>query len=304
MKDETTSPANLCVYTALLGGYERLNEQPTAPRSKVPFLCLTDDPKLRSDSWQTRLVTPLFEMDPVRSQRDLKLRPHLHLPEFDFSIYIDNAVLLTETPEKIFERYAAQPGFSLPRHSFRETVLDEFLEVAKRGFDDPSRVFEQLNHYSLLYPEVLEQAPYWGGILIRDHRDPEVRAMLDIWFAQVLRYSRRDQLSVNVAFRLAGLTPAVIDIDNWGSWFHSWPHTPGRNREKRTLSPAVSFSPPAARVRQLEQQLAEAERQREEMLSSDAWRVGRRVDAMAQRHPRLMGLARGAARKLARKRGG
>ncbi|OFV82116.1 MAG: hypothetical protein A2W26_06325 [Acidobacteria bacterium RBG_16_64_8] len=293
----------MCVYTALLGGYERLNEQPAASRSKIPFLCLTDDPLMRSDSWQMRPVSPLFSMDPVRSQRDFKLRPHLHLPDFDLSIYIDNSVLLTEAPERIMERHLPASGFAIPRHSDHVSVLDEFLEVAKRGYDDPSRIFEQLNHYSFVCPEVLAEQPYWAGILLRDHHRPEARAVLETWYAHVLRYSRRDQLSINAAFRLTGFTPDAMDIDNWSSWFHTWPHTPGRDRGKGSLDPAASFGPPVARVRQLERQLAEAERLHKEMMSSDAWRIGKRLVEGADRHPRLAGPVLRAARLLTGRKG-
>lgn len=292
----------LCVYTALLGDYERLNEQPMARQSSVPFICFTDDPGLHSDTWQIRLVAPLFDLDPVRSQRDLKLRPHVHLPEFEISLYIDNAVVLSEPPERIFERYSPSKGFWLAKHSFRESVLDEFLTVTRRGLDDQSRVFEQLNHYTLRCPELLEERQYWGGILLRDHRDTKVRAMLDIWYANVLRYSRRDQLSINLAFRQAGLTPEIMDIDNYSSWFHSWPHAPGRDREKGVLAPAVSFSPPVARVRQLEKELAESRQQRKEMESSVDWRIGQWLARSASSHPLLAGLLVGLLRRLFRKK--
>jgi hypothetical protein len=264
-----------CVYTALLGGYENLNEQPMARQSKIPFLCLTDDPDLRSDTWQMRVVAPAFVMDYARSQRDFKLRPHIHLPEFDLSLYIDNAVLLTQPPEKIFERYPLKAGFGLAKHSFHDSLLVEFLEVAKRGLDDQGRVFEQLNHYSLACPEILDERHYWGGILLRDHRDPKVRAMLEVWYANVLRYSRRDQLSVNMAFRQAGLTPDVMDIDNLASWFHAWPITVGRARDRGQVSSVVPFGPQVARIRELEQQLAESQRLQE--LSSVPGRIGGRL---------------------------
>jgi hypothetical protein len=285
--DAGAESPRLCVYTALLGSYERLNEQPVASRSKIPFLCLTDDPQLRSGSWQMRSVSPVFSMDPVRSQRDFKLRPYLHLPDFDLSIYIDNSVLLTEPPERIMERYLPASGLAIPSHSDHISVLDEFLEVAKRGYDDQSRIFEQLNHYSFVCPEVLAERPYWAGILLRDHRKPEVQAVLETWYAHVLRYSRRDQLSVNAAFRLTGFTPDAIEIDNWSSWFHTWPHTPERDRGKGSRDPAASFSPPVARIRQLEQQLAEAERLHKQMMSSDAWCIGKRLVDGADRHPQL-----------------
>ena len=47
-----------CVYATLLGQYEELNELSAALVSGIPFTCLTDDPKLRSATWQIRLVDP------------------------------------------------------------------------------------------------------------------------------------------------------------------------------------------------------------------------------------------------------
>lgn len=285
---DTTTP-KLCVYTALLGGYENLNPQPVARQSKVPFICFTDDPELRSETWQIRLVTPMFGMDPARSQRDFKLRPHLHLPEFEASLYIDNAVVLSRPPEHIIKEYDPSKGFWLARHSFRESVLDEFVTVARQGLDDQGRIFEQLNHYTIQWPELLQEGLYWGGILLRNHLDDKVRAMLDIWYANVLRYSRRDQLSINLAFRQAGLAPEIMDIDNHESWFHSWPHAPARDYKKGTLDPSVSFSPPVARVRQLELVLADTERRHKDALeSSDDWRIGHWLVHAAGRHPLLL----------------
>jgi hypothetical protein len=246
-----------CVYTTLTGDYERLNEQPMAAQSAMPFICLTDDPDLKSGTWQIRRVAPLFGMDPIRSQRDLKIRPHIHVRDFDASLYIDNTVLLTQPPESVFERLFPASGFAVPRHSFRESVLDEFLEVARLGYDDQGRIFEQLNHYAVDCPGVLQDHPYWTGLLLRDHRNPAVQAMLEIWMAHVHRYSRRDQLSIVTAFRQAGLTPDALDIDNHSSWFHTWPHSQGRDREQGMRLPSTSFSPPVAQIRRLELTVAE-----------------------------------------------
>jgi hypothetical protein len=285
--DKRVEPPRLCVYTALMGGYEELNKQQMALESEIPFICLTDDPDLRSETWQTRVVPRVLSMDPGRSQRDYKMRPHVHLSDFDVTLYIDNSVLLTQPPEQVFERYSSASAFCLSRNSYQATVLEEFLEVVKQGLDDQSRVFEQLNHYSLECPEVLEERPYWGGILLRDHRDPQVRAVLDRWYAHVLRYSRRDQLSVNAAFRQSGLTPLVMDIDNLSSWFHSWPHIVGRYKSKD--APAATPGLPVSVVLALEQRMADMERLHKQLSASEAWRVGSRLTAGAKEHPFLVG---------------
>ena len=246
-----------CVYTALIGDYEDLNEQPVSKQSNIPFICFTDSETLTSDSWEVRKIDPLFGMDPIRSQRDIKIRPHRFLDEYDVSIYIDNSILLTETPEKILESYYKNLPFCLAKHSFRNKVIDEFLLVVKFGLDDSMRVFEQLNHYMLLYPKIMQNQPLWGGFLLRDHRNPLVREMGERWAAHVNRYSRRDQLSMNVCFAECGLEPQVITIDLYKSWFHSWPHTPRRDQNKGPRDITLSYLLPDARQRQLEIMLYE-----------------------------------------------
>ena len=248
-----------CVYTTLIGGYEELNEQPIVSSSNLPFICLTDDPDLRSETWDCRWVQPLFPQDPIRSQRELKLRPHIHLPEFASSVYIDNSIVLKKPPEELLRLAGPNFDFCLPLHSFRETLLDEFMEVATLALDDASRIFEQLNHYLLTYPDALGERPFWTGMMVRDHRSDRVRSMLEIWTSHVMRYSRRDQLSVNVAFQTAELRPKSFQLDNFTSDIHTWPHTTGRERHRGTRNVAISLMPAVARARLAEQRLMKYE---------------------------------------------
>jgi hypothetical protein len=222
-----------CVYTSVTGGYERLSEQPLARRSGIPFICLSDDPKLTSSTWTVRRFRPPFGADHVRNQRAAKLLPHRVLPDFDVSLYIDNSVLLRVPPERLFETFDLAAGLCLPQHGTHATLLDEFLAVACDGLDDFDRISEQLGHYARVAPKVLERRPYWNAILMRDHRVGKVRAAMELWFAHVLRYSRRDQLSAPFAFARVGLSPTVLPIHNGHSWFHSWPHAAARDHGAR-----------------------------------------------------------------------
>jgi hypothetical protein len=171
----------------------------------------------------------------------------------------------------------------MPPHSIRDTVLDEFLEVLRLGLDENSRIFEQLNHYLLNCPEVLEERPWWAGFMVRDHRNLQLREALEIWTLHVMRYARRDQLSANVAFRAAGIQPLPLPIDHSESEFHSWPHARARDHRRGERDPTVSLMPLAARLRLAENRLQAYETDREQLvklslaheriLSSTSWRL-------------------------------
>jgi FkbM family methyltransferase len=267
---ERTMHENSCVYTCLIGRYEKLNEQPVAVRSVIPFICLTDDHDLTSDTWRIVHVDPMFKLDQVRSQRILKLLPHCCLPDFDHSLYIDNSVILSARPEEIFARYFASTVFALPMHSFRERVIDEFSAVA--GLDDEVRISEQLANYEATYPDILLQQPYWTAILMRSHRSELVCNAMGEWAAHVLRYSRRDQLSANFAFWQAGISPLRFDIDNFVSWFHSWPATADRDHTVRTYRSAHANSPkPMALGTAIRHALAAQMRRLDAMIPSRHW---------------------------------
>ena len=225
----------LCVYTTLIGDYERLNEQPVATGSKIDFICFTDNGDLKSKTWKVVKIDPTFVKDPVRSQRIIKLSPHDFCEGYDTSLYIDNSVILSAKPEDIFEQYKEHWDFLLPTHSFRDSLVDEFRETVRLSLDDPNCIDEQLAHYRDTDLNCLSEKPYWSGIQIRRHTNSYTRRALRFWLAQVLRYSRRDQLSANYAFRQVGVAPHRLNIDTFSSWFHAWPVCSERKNEIRTF---------------------------------------------------------------------
>lgn len=254
---------SICVFTAVFGRYDSIVEQPVAQRSGARFVCFTDDPALTSETWEIRLVEPTFAADPVRSARMQKiLGPHV---DFDFtvSLYIDASVRLRATPEELVAAWLTDDvDMALPVHSYRENLIDEFDEVIRLNYDDRARVYEQLSDYAEASPDVLEARPHWTAILIRRNREPVARAMR-VWADHVLRYSRRDQLSVMAA--LGGdIAYRSIDIDNFGSPFHQWPVIEGR-RIAQGKAPVVPPGPTLVELRRAHRRADELEKTVEEL---------------------------------------
>jgi hypothetical protein len=276
------------VYTALFGDYEVLTEQPIASEGGTDFVCFTDNPDLRSTTWDVRVVEPLLPADPVRSSRWPKIMPHRVLPEYERSLYIDNSVLLLAPPGDLF-RHLVPDGFDMGvfGHSFRRCLDDEFDAVLLGAHDAPLRVHEQRSHYRQLHGDRLDQPVTSNGILARHHHRPVVVAAMEQWMAHVLRYSRRDQLSSPVTVgNHPGLELHVATGDNYGTPFHRWPVVASRNRE-RTLpfDPAEQLVVENAALRR---QLAALEAELAATRATWSWRVTtplRRVRT-ASRRPR------------------
>lgn len=227
-----------CIYTCLLGGYEELTPQPAFAGDGMDRILFTDDPTLRSEHWDVRVIRPALPADPGRSVRRLKILAHEALADYGASLYIDNSVQLKVEPSRLLaELLPAGVRWACVQHSYRGAVEDEAEVVAKmRHLDVAARVAEQIEHYRLIMPEALSAQTLWGGMLARRHTDPLVREVQTIWWEQVLRYSRRDQVSLPYALLAAGLVPTLHRFDNRESDYHLWPVVKGRD-PYRALGP-------------------------------------------------------------------
>lgn len=247
------------VYRALIGGYEELREEDVARDSDVPFICFTDDSTLTSKTWEVVQVEPRVPHDSTRSARALKILGHPVLEDYDETLWIDNTVALTRPPDALFDEWLADAEVAAPLHSFRSSVLAEAEAVLDAGLDDCARVYEQLSHYLASDGDVLEENPHWTGMLARRRTDRSDAAMT-AWWEQVLRYSRRDQLSFVPVMRRHGVRLGSLPVDSHHSRWHEWPRAEGRDRTRLGSGLRESLRPPAARIGVLQQALDETER--------------------------------------------
>lgn len=213
---------SLTVITAVIGGYESLREQPVAAVSDARFVCYTDDPDLASETWEVRQIDPFWPGDPVRSARRVKILSHAYLDDDEDSLWIDNSIELKRRPEDLFAHLIGRGLVGMFWHSHRDCLDSEFSVVSRQSLDSCARVSEQREYYRSVVPELLEIRPYWTAIVARRGRSSAVHQAMEIWYAHVQRFSRRDQLSVGPA--LAGLAERLVltEGDNFSSPWHEW----------------------------------------------------------------------------------
>lgn len=233
------------VYRALIGGYEQLREEEVAREPDLPFICFTDDPHLTSDTWEVVLVERRLPRDATRSARALKIIGHPVLDDYDETLWVDNTVALVKAPDDLFDDWLSDADVAAPLHSYRTSVLAEAEAVIDGGLDDFTRVYEQVAHHLMDDSGVLEENPHWTGMLAR-RRTPVTDAAMQTWWEQVLRHSRRDQLSFVPAMRAHDVRLRSLPVDSHESPGTSGPERPGGTRSGRARDCATCCARPQA----------------------------------------------------------
>jgi len=187
------------LYTSMTAGYDALNEIPR-PAENWDFICYTDNPDIKSDTWQIRELNNELKLDPVRLSRLVKINNHLVDSGYDLSVYVD-ANFKIRGDLDTFIAHVLPPGqsFAMQLHPFNSSLREELELCIRVGKDDKDLLQKQYhhyvedNHFTDPYPHVA------AGMIVRRSGKEEIRKLMETWFEQVLSWSRRDQMAFNFA---------------------------------------------------------------------------------------------------------
>ncbi len=222
----------LAIYTVLIGEKEGLNDPLQIVGQKfesdldIDFYCLTDNINLESKTWRICYYShPLI--NPEKSSRYPKARPDVFFPDYEYSIYIDNTVVLKRVPQYKDIENSILKGF---RHPWRSNPIDEADIVVKSGLDDSKTVVEQMKFYEK--EKSISQINYLsvGTVIVRNHKDFKVIKFGQLWWEQILLHSKRDQLSLDLCAKEAGCPMEYYEGDKISNDLFLWPVIPNGHR--------------------------------------------------------------------------
>ncbi len=240
----TTNRSKKVVFTVLFGDYETLNEQSCANREEIDFICLTDSSILSSSTWKVIRVATTG-LDAVRESRQPKILAHEYLgADYDESLYIDNTVILKKDPADIFLNFLpVGTDLCCFQHPWRNCLYQEAEVIKAERIDDVDRVNKQINYYRQMgYPT--NNGLIAGTFLLRRHNSESVVKTMEFWFEQVLRYSKRDQLSFNFSAWVCKFKFVTINLNLTNNLLMQWPVYNNRRTMKAQVVPsenAASF---------------------------------------------------------------
>ncbi|MCK4349583.1 MAG: DUF616 domain-containing protein [Candidatus Krumholzibacteria bacterium] len=221
----------IAVYTAVFGGYEGLVPQPRI--DGIEYICFTDMP-VRSRCWEVRVVEP-EHADATRNAREYKMLPHKYLADFETSVWMDaNYLIVGDVSPLVHDRLAdaemAVFDHQQTRSDPRDCVYDEYKAMVEMGNrsgvykDDPDAMNRQIECYREEgYPR--HNGLIFSAVLLRRHNEPAVVRMMERWWDEISKGSRRDQLSFNYAAWKENFPYATIEGDLRNNpWFYMLGH--------------------------------------------------------------------------------
>lgn len=213
----------LCVYSCLFGQYEDLTQQPNFGASPVDWVLFTDQPSLRSSTWQIRVVDAPVSDNAALASRHPKVFPERYLPEYDRSIYIDNSVRLLKPPDLLWNEVAFGGDGFVVQHSYRRRLIDEFAAVWSSRLGEPEAILKVYEEVRAFGGELLAGPVYWGGLIGRVHTAPSLTPAMSDWWRLIRDFSARDQLSLPLVLGRNEWSPTLVSMDNFRSPWHEWP---------------------------------------------------------------------------------
>lgn len=221
------------VFSAILGQEETI---PTVqnPDPRLTYLLYTDGVVTEAPPpWQPRIIPSIFR-DAVRDSKRLKLMPHLFLPDYDVSVWVDATCDILDLTADRANALLGDGYIALLRHPFTSCLYEEAKTVMQLGLDADARIARQILAYRA---EGVPQGIglYAAGFMIRRHNDAACRRFDRLWWEQVILHSRRDQLSAPYVNWLLGANVTLMPLHLTDNSVFRWhPMRGARPGERRT----------------------------------------------------------------------
>lgn len=195
------------VYTCILGVWDDLKE-PTVITPGWKYICFTDQP-FASRVWEIKHIDA--GSDPQRKAREIKIMFHKYIGAVE-SLWLDGSFHIQCDLNK-FWSYFKSP-FTAPRHPLRHCWEAEGRSCIANGRGNIQQVAAQMAAYKEQQVPMFQDNIISSGLLMRDK---DSIPLCEAWFAELSKWSTRDQLAF----------ARVCGLFEW--WMFSWDYSQSRD---------------------------------------------------------------------------
>lgn len=224
-----TEGRRIVFYTAIFGEYDNLL-LPEVIDPCIDYVCFTDRPRNDYGIWQVRSA-PYSHPDPTRIARWVKMHPNELFPDHEVAVWLDANIVLKGDLRRYVDMFEQQEAdLGLIAHPHRSCFYDEAEACKQLNKDTEKLIDRQINEYRKagLPPK---QPLFETGFMIVPLKRQGTAEALHLWWQQIERFSRRDQLGLawvtyrNPGLRIVPLLPegaSVRDHEDFLYFRHSF----------------------------------------------------------------------------------
>jgi len=230
--------ARIVVYTALIGNMDNLLQQFWKP-DNVRYVCFTDREIVNPPpEWEIKRVSKTHS-DPKRDIAKYKMMPHMYLEDYDLSIWIDgNCQVLPKGYDEVIAAMGEKYDVLMFKHFSRDCTYEEAKAVDYLGKDDSEIVEKQMAFYRSEGLKEHAGLPECNTIF-RKHN--QAAALFGaIWYGEIEKFSKRDQLSVIYSAMKAPVELLIQNKTARGNEYHIFtPHRRAKRKQKLVILGAL-----------------------------------------------------------------
>jgi hypothetical protein len=216
------------VYTAIANDYDQLKPHENSPHGGVGYVAFTDATE-SVKGWQTRGIHTQFD-DPCRNAKIHKILPHVYFPEAEYSLWIDGSIQLRPefSLDRMIELFLKDRDLAVFRHPSRNCIYKEAEKCNELKKDAPELIRRQVQRYRYeCYPKNIGLAEC--SVILRRHSE-KMKLFDEIWWDEISKHSRRDQLSFNyVCWKLRIRYCTIPGYTHQNDFFEKFPHANAKN---------------------------------------------------------------------------
>jgi len=204
---QARSGKRCAVVSANFGVRDRLVS--FAPLGDADCFLFTDRPSGARAPW-TALPIDHNEADPKRQSLHVKTNLARYFGAYDFVLWIDQNIMPAFDAVSRLVDMADPPAFASYRHWGRDCLYDEANAVIQTRRDAPDVVGAQVARYRQEgFPEKF--GLFETNVMFLDLRQAAVRRVLALWWREIARGARRDQLSLTYVLWKTGVEAGAIE---------------------------------------------------------------------------------------------
>lgn len=175
------------VFTVNLGGYDRV--RPMEFKAKNTDYIMFTDGTEEVKGWKTVTVSP--GLDVKKRSREIKICIHKFVKGYKMYIYTDANYLHFQDVTLYANKYFSG-GMLIHTHPKRNCLFQEARKVVQLRRGDTKIIQEQTTYYSMT-GMVRNYGLFQNGFFIRDNK---ANKFCEQWYAEIDKYSYRDQISL------------------------------------------------------------------------------------------------------------